>query len=247
MSETDTPGLRPDADHADPQADRAARYPLLHAPQRWEWGGFDALFSAQLPPDRLITNVHLVGFDPAGGVVLCRDARGFWFLPGGTREADEPVLACLARELREEAGARLRGPAHWLGAHRAVTDRPEPYRPWQPHPEKAWLWGWAEVVVDSAPTNPDDGEQVVEVRAVTPAEAQRLLTGRHEGWWAELVALATECRAADSRDADTQPGGTEAGGTQAGEAAGAGEAAEATDARTHGARAHGSVPGQAAG
>ena len=105
----------------------------------------------------------------------------------------EPILDCVVRELREEAGARLAGPMQWVGAHRCVSDRPVPYRPWQPHPLKAWLWCTAEVVVDSAPTCPADGEQVVEVRAASRAEAQRLLsTG--SAWYAELIELAAEAR-----------------------------------------------------
>jgi 8-oxo-dGTP diphosphatase len=181
-------------DRTGERADLAARFPHLHAPQRWAWGGIDAQFSVELQPDELITNIHVVGFTE-GRVVLCRDARGHWFLPGGTREADESVESCLVRELREEAGARLAGEPVWIGAHRAVTDAAEPYRPWQPHPVKAWLWGWAEVVVDSSPTNPDDGEQVVEVRAVTPQEAQHLLVRGREAWWGELISLAVELRA----------------------------------------------------
>ncbi|WP_084713190.1 NUDIX hydrolase [Streptacidiphilus rugosus] len=195
-----TTSERPD-DPTSPVA-LARRFPRLYAPQRWSWGGLDAQFSAQMPEDRLVTNIHLVGFapdpgDPAGGagIVLCRDDRGHWFLPGGTREDGESVEVCLARELREEAGARMLGAPVWIGAHHCVTDRPTPYRPWQPHPEKAWLWGWAEVVVDSEPTNPSDGEPVVEVRVVPPVEAQRLLARGRDEWWAELVALAVESRA----------------------------------------------------
>ncbi|MFJ5925791.1 NUDIX domain-containing protein [Kitasatospora sp. NPDC092948] len=179
----------------DDRAAIAARYPALHAPQRWEWGGIDAQFTTELPPDELVTNIHLVGFTE-GRVVLCRDVRGHWFLPGGTREAAESIDTCLSRELREEAGARLVGPPTWIGHHLAVSEGPVPYRPWQPHPVKAWLWGWAEVLVDSAPTNPADGEQVLEVRLTTPLEAQHLLTRHREPWWPELVALATESRAA---------------------------------------------------
>jgi 8-oxo-dGTP diphosphatase len=169
------------------------RYPALFAPQRWEWGGIDAQFALALPPDDLITNIHLIGFID-DQVVLCEDDRGYWFLPGGTREPAESVHDCLVRELREEAGARLVGEPLWIGAHRAVTDRPRPYRPWQPHPEKAWLWGWAEVELDSAPTNPEDGEQVVQVRAMPVAEAAELLSV--ESWRAELVRLAAELRRA---------------------------------------------------
>ncbi|MDH6139444.1 8-oxo-dGTP diphosphatase [Kitasatospora sp. GP30] len=169
------------------------RYPALFAPQRWEWGGIDAQFSLAMPPDGLITNIHLIGFI-GDQVVVCEDNRGHWFLPGGTREADETVRDCLVRELREEAGARLCGEPFWIGAHLAVTDRPAPYRPWQPHPEKAWLWGWAEVELDGAPTNPDDGEQVVQVRALPVAEAAALMGA--EPWRAELIRLAAELRRA---------------------------------------------------
>lgn len=101
------------------------RYPALFAPQRWEWGGIDAQFSLAMPPDGLITNIHLIGFI-GDQVVVCEDNRGHWFLPGGTREADETVRDCLVRELREEAGARLCGEPAWIGAHLAVTDRPAP-------------------------------------------------------------------------------------------------------------------------
>ncbi|SEL38674.1 NUDIX domain-containing protein [Streptacidiphilus jiangxiensis] len=194
----------------------ARRFPRLHAPQFWAWGGYDAQFAAVMPEDRLVTNVHLIGFaplpdtpegpGPGDGVVLCRDERDHWFLPGGTRERDESIDDCLARELREEAGARLLDAPVWIGAHRCVTDRPTPYRPWQPHPEKAWLWGWAEVVVDSAPTNPEDGESVVEVRVMPPQEAQELLTRGRDGWWAELVALAVESRGNAPRAGGRTPG-----------------------------------------
>ncbi|MFD4400794.1 NUDIX hydrolase [Kitasatospora sp. NPDC058478] len=181
------------ADTDDRSAELATLFPALHAPQYWTWGRYDALFSTVLPPDELVTNIHLVGFAD-DKVILCRDDRDHWFLPGGTREQDESIATCLARELREEAGARLLGEPDWLGAHRCRTEDPTPYRPWQPHPEKAWLWGWAEVAVDSTPTNPADGEQVVEVRAVPADEAQRLLLAGHDAWWGELIGLAVELR-----------------------------------------------------
>ncbi|WP_327069755.1 NUDIX hydrolase [Kitasatospora sp. NBC_01302] len=187
--------MTPSTDLSSPPEDR---FPALFAPQRWEWGGIDARFAMAQPPDELITNIHLIGFT-GESVVLCRDSRGHWFLPGGTREPAESVEACLARELREEAGARVLGEPLWVGAHEAVTDRAAPYRPWQPHPRKFWLWGWAEVTVDGAPTNPADGELVEEVRAVPVAEAVALLSGEGEPWRGELVALAAELRAAARR------------------------------------------------
>jgi 8-oxo-dGTP diphosphatase len=173
-----------------PQASLAARFPLLYARQRWEWAGIDAVFSTELPPDELVTNVHVVGF-VGPRIVVCRDDRGVWMLPGGTREAGESIQGCVVRELSEEAGARLAGPLRPIGAHHCVTDLPDPYRPWQPHPAKAWLWCSADVIVDSAPSCPPDAEQIVEVRAASPAEAQRLL-GADADWLPELIDLAVE-------------------------------------------------------
>ncbi|HEU5333654.1 MAG TPA: NUDIX hydrolase [Actinocrinis sp.] len=167
------------------------RFPRLYAPVRWEWAGFDGAFSTLVPEPRLVTNVHVVGF-VGERVVVCRTVRN-WFLPGGTREADESIDACVVRELREEAGARVVSPLRWIGAHHGVTDSPVPYRPWQPHPHKSWLWCSADVEVDGAPTNPEDGEQVVEVRAVSVDEARELLAQPWE-WLADLVSLAVELR-----------------------------------------------------
>jgi 8-oxo-dGTP diphosphatase len=172
--------------------DLATRYPRLFACQRWEWGGIDARFSTARPPAGLVTNVHVIGF-VGDRIVLCQDGRGVWFLPGGTREPDESVEQCAERELHEEAGGRLAGTLRWLGAHHCVSDHPSPYRSHQPHPEKAWLWATAEVVLCSQPTNPPDGEQVLEVREVEVAEAQRLLTTDAD-WYPELVALAVQVR-----------------------------------------------------
>ncbi|MGY1867979.1 NUDIX hydrolase [Nocardia gipuzkoensis] len=168
----------------------ADRYPLLHAPAHWEWGDMDVRFSTTLPSDELVTNIHLVCF-VGDEIVLCRDDRDIWLLPGGTRERDESIDACVRRELREEAGARPLGPIRRFGAHHAMSHRPAPHREWQPHPHKAWLWCTADVVLDSAPTNPDDGEQILEVRAFSVAEAMRLVgtDGEH---LSELVALAVE-------------------------------------------------------
>ncbi|MFE2998583.1 NUDIX domain-containing protein [Nocardia sp. NPDC059246] len=168
----------------------ADRYPVLHTPARWEWGGLDVQFSTDLPPDHLVTNIHVVCF-LADRIVLCRDDRNRWILPGGTREAGESIESCVIRELAEEAGAELSGPFHHFGAHYATTDRPTPYRPWQPHPHKAWLWCTADVTLTGRPTNPDDAEQILEVRAFPLAEAIHLAAtdGPHVP---ELLELAAE-------------------------------------------------------
>ncbi|WP_338761943.1 NUDIX domain-containing protein [Nocardia vulneris] len=168
----------------------ADRYPLLHTPTHWAWGEMDVQFRTAAPPDELVTNIHVVGF-VGDTVVLCRDERDVWLLPGGTREKDESIDACLRRELREEAGAYLTGPVRWLGAHYATSNRAAPFRDWQPHPHKAWLWCAADVALDAAPTNPDDAEQIVEVRAFPVEEAVRhaRTDGDHVP---ELIRLAVE-------------------------------------------------------
>jgi 8-oxo-dGTP diphosphatase len=177
---------------AESEQDLASRFPLLFCPQRWEWAGVDAVFSTDLPDEALVTNVHVVGF-VGDRIVVCRDERNVWFLPGGTREDGEGVRECAVRELEEEAGAVLNGPLWSIGAHHGVSDHPAPYRPYQPHPEKAWLWCWAEVLVNAEPTNPDDGETVLEVGAVEVEQARRLLRTDFD-WMPELIGLAVEMR-----------------------------------------------------
>ncbi|SDS24716.1 NUDIX hydrolase [Actinopolymorpha singaporensis] len=173
----------------------ADRFPLLFAPQRWEWAGLDAQFSTTLPPEPLVQSIHVVGF-VGDEVAVCRDHRDVWFLPGGTREPGESVLAAVDREIAEEAGARRVGPLRWFGAHHCVSDRPAPYRPHLPHPNKAWLWCFTDVVVDGVPSNPPGGEQVEEVRVVPVAQARELL--RTDGdWYPELLDLAGEIRRAE--------------------------------------------------
>ncbi len=171
----------------------SARFPTLHAPQYWEWADLDAQFSTRLPPEELVQSIHIVGF-VGDDIVVCRHREDDWFLPGGTREPDEPVEQTVDREIAEEAGARRVGPLVWFGAHHCLSRQSEPYRPHLPHPQKAWLWCLTDVVVDSVPTNPPDGEQVEEVRSASVEQAQALLR-RHEEWYAELLTLAVEIRA----------------------------------------------------
>jgi 8-oxo-dGTP diphosphatase len=175
----------------------AERYPRLYAEQRWDWAQLVLQFSTEAPPDDLISNVHVVGF-VGDRIVLCRDDRDIWFLPGGTREPGESVHDCVVRELAEEAGARLIGDLHWLGAHRGVSHAPAPHRPHLPHPEKAWLWCYADVELVAPPGNPADGENVLEVRAHDLADALRLSETDYE-WSSDLLRLAVELRRSTQR------------------------------------------------
>src|SRR5215475_4406818 len=151
-------------------ADLAARYPDLYAARRWEFARLTPQFTVVAPPEDVVSNVHVVAFT-GDRIVLCRDDRDVWFLPGGTREPGESVHDCVVRELAEEAGARLVGELHWLGAHRGTSEAPGPHRPHLPYPEVAWLWCYADVEIVGPPGNPADGEEVLEVQALDAAEA----------------------------------------------------------------------------
>jgi 8-oxo-dGTP diphosphatase len=169
----------------------AERFPALFAPAVWEWGDLDVRYSMEEPPDELISNIHVIGRTD-GGIVVCGNDLGWRFLPGGTRELHEPIEETARRELLEEAGARIVGPLTWLGAHRADHRRPAPYRPHLPHPVSYWLNAVADVVVDQPPTNPPDGEQVVEVLVLPPDEAITYLDAHdgNDGVMGNIVRLA---------------------------------------------------------
>jgi len=78
--------------------------------------------------------------------------------------------------LAEEAGARRTGALTWIGAHRADSRGPLPYRPHLPHPLAFWAYVATDVVIERPPTNPPDGEDVVEVAVLPVAAAVEFLT-----------------------------------------------------------------------
>ena len=71
----------------------------------------------------------------------------------------------------EEAGAVLHGELRYFSAHVADSNREKPYRPHLPHPRAYWAYAVADVRVVGVPTNPRDGERVVEVLTLPAAAA----------------------------------------------------------------------------
>lgn len=164
----------------------------LSDPQRWVWAQVDAEFRMVAPPEPLVQSVHMIAInaDVPTDILVCR-ARGqhLFELPGGTREPGESVLECLRREMQEEAGVVLDEIPVVAGAHWARGYHHIPYRPHLPHPFKAWLWCVGRVQIVGAPTNPDSGEHIEEVRSVGVDGAAALLCDR-EAWYPELINLA---------------------------------------------------------
>jgi 8-oxo-dGTP diphosphatase len=167
----------------------AARFPGLWALDFQPYANADLAFGLGLPDVGLVTRLHVVAQVADGRVVVCRSGQGWRFLPGGRREEGESLARLAARELREEAGCALLGEIE-VFAHQDVRSRnPEPHHPHFPHPRSAWAFGTAAVEVTSPPTNPPDGEPVVEVLTLPVDEAADWLRV-HEDEPADVLLLA---------------------------------------------------------
>ncbi|ACQ78902.1 NUDIX hydrolase [Beutenbergia cavernae DSM 12333] len=173
----------------EPDAAWRTRFPDLFSETYVAYAGCRTSFTTAAAPDPLVSRLHVVAVTPGGHVVVCRSDQDHRFLPGGTREPGETLLALARRELLEEAGAELVGDLRHVGSHVADSDRPAPYRPHLPHPQAHWSWAVADVRLAGAPTNPDDGETVVEVLTLPPHEATDYLEV-HDPVHAAIVRLA---------------------------------------------------------
>src|SRR5262245_34459003 len=133
----------------------AARFPDLFCPRYEAYANADLELRLGEPPDEQVARLHVVGVDPDGHVVVCRSVEGWRFLPGGRREPGESLAEVCRRELREEAGCRVRGePGRVFVYHRATSRNSEPHQAHFTHPVSAWAYAVARVEVTGPPTNP---------------------------------------------------------------------------------------------
>ena len=147
------------------------RFPDLFRDTYVDYADCHVRYTMEPVPEERVSRLHLVAVTAAGRVVVCRSEQGWRFLPGGVREPGESLSELARRELAEEAGAALHGEPRYFAAHIADSNRQKPFRPHLPHPRAYWAWAIAAVEIVGAPTNPPDGESVVEVLTLPPAEA----------------------------------------------------------------------------
>lgn len=157
----------------------ATAFPYLYEPAYVDYAGCRTAFTTRPVPDELVGRLHVVALTPERHVVVCRSVQGWRFLPGGTREPGETLDELTRRELLEEAGAAMTGPVSLFAAHVADSLRDGPYRPHLPHPRAYWAYGLTRAEVTGPPTNPPDGEHIVEVLALPPDEAAAYIAEHH--------------------------------------------------------------------
>jgi 8-oxo-dGTP diphosphatase len=184
---------------ADLDAIWRVRHPGLFAEQTLDFAGvgyghLSLRFTLAVPPDDLVSNVRVIGLNH-GRVVVCTNDLGWRFLPGGTREPDEDVHRTAERELLEEAGAVFTSRITTFGAFQ-VHNSADPYRPHLPHPTSYWLYVSAGVEVRHPPTNPADGENVVDVLQLPPTQAVDYLAEFDDAVMAAVLRLFLDVRAA---------------------------------------------------
>lgn len=167
----------------------ATRFPDLFAETHVGYANARVSFTTEPAESDDTNRLHVVAVTGAGEVVVCRSAEEWRFLPGGTREPGESVAALAARELLEEAGCALISEPRFLARHVAVTVNAQPFRPHLAHPTSSWSYAIARVEVRSQPTNPTDGEHVVEVLSLPAREAADWLRV-HDDTHADVVLLA---------------------------------------------------------
>jgi 8-oxo-dGTP diphosphatase len=166
-----------------------AVFPDLFTEQYVEYAHCRLGFTTGDVADELVSRLHIVAINERSEVVVCRSKEGWRFLPGGTREPGESLAELALRELNEEAGARLEDEPQIFAAHVADSDHPEPFRPHLPHPRAYWAYAVAHAMMVAPPSNPPDGEQVVEVLTLAPSRAIEFLA-EHDPMHSDVLRLA---------------------------------------------------------
>jgi 8-oxo-dGTP diphosphatase len=170
------------------------RFPQLFARLPFEWGGvasgdLEIQFSLALPPDELVSNVKVIG-RAAGGVVVCQSDRF-----GGSCQVERGRLVKRSRRPLDancwrKPGHRSLVAMHWISAFEVNNPRSRPYRPHLPHPVSYWLYVVGDVTFEGGPTNPADGEPVIEVLTLPPPEAVNYLAAFDNGQLTDVLRLA---------------------------------------------------------
>lgn len=168
---------------------RATEFPDLFREQYVPYADARVRYTTEPIDDELVARLHLVAVTSTGEVLVCRSEHEGRFLPGGTREPGESLSDLARRELVEEAGAEPTGALRCFAAHVAESGRDQPFRAHLPHPRSLWAYAVTGVRIVGAPTNPPDGETVVEVLALAPEDAAACLH-EHDPTHADVIRHA---------------------------------------------------------
>jgi len=152
-----------------------ADFPYLFGEHIWPWGPVKTVFEPGESFPDLVSNVNIVPFDLTGWLIV-RQSIG-WGIVGGTLEPGETYLETVRRELMEEAGCELVN-FELFGALRMEFFTDKPYRPHLPFPISYRLLGVGEVKRVTSPTNPENGEKIIEAKTFSLDKACELLEKR---------------------------------------------------------------------
>lgn len=139
------------------------------------WGELQRVRLVTGPPSLVerpeqVRSIHAVGFLASGQVLLVQNKDGSWTFPGGRLEGGESLEAALARELWEEARARLSGCHLPLAATRIEFMNRVPGRVYRFHPTYL-LWVTAEIVELSDEPHHDPANAVIARQTMEVDEA----------------------------------------------------------------------------